>query len=128
MIVKLCAIDVGLKRIGVATSVFADIVTPQEPILRKNRDQAANDVDKFLSDNGIDKLIVGYPTSSVDMQNRIKHFVGLLKFDGDKVFVEEDMSSIEAEEQTKGIIKHKRDGKIDSIAASIILKRYLGCL
>ena len=125
---KLCAIDVGLKRIGVATSVFADIVTPQEPILRKNRDQAANDVDKFLSDNGIDKLIVGFPTSSVDMQNRIKHFVGLLKFDGDKVFVEEDMSSIEAEEQTKGIIKHKRDGKIDSIAASIILKRYLGCL
>jgi putative Holliday junction resolvase len=126
--VKLCAIDVGLKRIGVATSVYADIVTPQEPILRKNRDQAANDVDKFLSDNGIDKLIVGYPTSSLDMQNRIKHFVGLLKFDGDKVFVEEDMSSIEAEEQTKGIIKHKRDGKIDSIAASIILKRYLGCL
>ncbi len=125
---KLCAIDVGLKRIGVATSVYADLVTPQEPILRKNRDQAANDVDKFLSDNGIDKLIVGYPTSSLDMQNRIKHFVGLLKFDGDKVFVEEDMSSIEAEEQTKGIIKHKRDGKIDSIAASIILKRYLGCL
>ncbi len=125
---KLCAIDVGLKRIGVATSVYADIVTPQEPILRKNRDQAANDVDKFLSDNGIDKLIVGYPTFSLDMQNRIKHFVGLLKFDGDKVFVEEDMSSIEAEEQTKGIIKHKRDGKIDSIAASIILKRYLGCL
>lgn len=125
---KLCAIDVGLKRIGVATSVFADIVTPQEPILRKNRDQAANDVDKFLSDNAIDKLIIGYPSSSIDMQNRIKHFVGLLKFDGDKVFVEEDMSSIEAEEQTKGIIKHKRDGKIDSIAASIILKRYLGCL
>jgi putative Holliday junction resolvase len=126
--VRLCAIDVGLKRIGVATSVFSDIVTPQVPILRKNRDQAANDVDKFLRDNGIDKLIVGFPTSSVDMQNRIKHFVGLLKFDGDKVFVEEDMSSIEAEEQTKGIIKHKRDGKIDSIAASIILKRYLGCL
>lgn len=125
---RLCAIDVGLKRIGVATSVFSDIVTPQVPILRKNRDQAANDVDKFLRDNGIDKLIVGFPTSSVDMQNRIKHFVGLLKFDGDKVFVEEDMSSIEAEEQTKGIIKHKRDGKIDSIAASIILKRYLGCL
>ena len=125
---RLCAIDVGLKRIGVATSVFADIVTPQVPILRKNRDQAANDVDKFLSENQIDKLIVGYPTSSVDMQNRIKHFVGLLKFEGVKVFVEEDMSSIEAEEQTKGIRKHQRDGKIDSIAASIIHKRYLGCL
>lgn len=125
---KLCAIDVGLKRIGVATSVFGDIVTPQEPILRKNRDQAANDVDKFLNDNAIDKLIIGYPSSSIDMQNRIRHFAGLLKFDGVKVFVEEDMSSIEAEEQTKGILKHKRDGKIDSIAASIILKRYLGCL
>lgn len=125
---RLCAIDVGLKRIGVATSVFADIVTPQEPILRKNRDQAANDVDKFLTLNQIDKLIIGYPSSSIDMQNRIRHFSGLLKFGGEKVFVEEDMSSIEAEEQTKGIVKHKRDGKIDSIAASIILKRYLGCL
>jgi putative holliday junction resolvase len=92
--VRLCAIDVGLKRIGVATSVFADIVTPQEPILRKNRDQAASDVDKFLTLNQIDKLIIGYPSSSIDMQNRIRHFSGLLKFGGEKVFVEEDMSSM----------------------------------
>jgi len=35
------------------------------------------------------------------------------------------MSSIEAEELMKGDIKYKRDGRIDSIAAKIILERYL---
>ena len=59
------------------------------------------------------------------MQNRIKHFVGLLKFNKEILFQEENMSSIEAEELTRGEIKHKRDGRIDSIAAKIILDRYL---
>jgi putative Holliday junction resolvase len=35
------------------------------------------------------------------------------------------MSSIEAEDLIKGEIKYKRDGRIDSLAAKIILERYL---
>lgn len=35
------------------------------------------------------------------------------------------MSSIEAEELMKGDIKYKRDGRVDSLAAKIILERYL---
>jgi putative Holliday junction resolvase len=35
------------------------------------------------------------------------------------------MSSVEAEELIKGTIKYKRDGRIDSLAAKIILERYL---
>jgi len=35
------------------------------------------------------------------------------------------MSSIEAEDLMKGEIKYKRDGRIDSLAAKIILERYL---
>ena len=59
------------------------------------------------------------------MQRRIKHFVELLEFSGEIKFQNEDMSSIEAEELIKGEIKHKRDGRIDSIAAKIILERYI---
>jgi putative Holliday junction resolvase len=59
------------------------------------------------------------------MQNRIKHFVSLLEFKNEIIFQEENMSSIEAEELTKGDMKHKRDGRLDSIAAQIILDRYL---
>ena len=35
------------------------------------------------------------------------------------------MSSIEAEELMKGEIKYKRDGKVDSLAAKIILEGFL---
>jgi putative Holliday junction resolvase len=122
---KLASIDVGLKRIGVAICLTSNIVTPQTAILRKNRDQAASDVNAFLKEWEIEKLIVGFPSASVDMQNRIKHFVGLLNLSIPYEFCEENMSSIEAEEMIKGEIKYKRDGRVDSLAAKIILERYL---
>ena len=122
---KLASIDVGLKRIGVAICLTSNIVTPQTAILRKNRDQAASDVNAFLKEWEIEKLIVGFPSASVDMQNRIKHFVGLLNLSIPYEFCEENMSSIEAEELIKGEIKYKRDGRVDSLAAKIILERFL---
>lgn len=122
---KLACIDIGLKRIGVAICLSSDIVTPQSAILRKNRNQAANDVNAFLKEWEIEKLIVGLPSASEDMQKRINHFVKLLELDIPFEFQEENMSSIEAEDLIKGEIKYKRDGRIDSIAAKIILERYL---
>ncbi|WP_417331935.1 Holliday junction resolvase RuvX [Halarcobacter sp.] len=122
---KLCCIDIGLKRIGLAICLQGDIVTPLPAILRKNRNQASNDVLKALNEWEIDTLIVGYPSASEDMQKRIKHFVNLLDFDKEIIFQEENMSSIEAEDLMKGDIKYKRDGRVDSLAAKIILERYL---
>ncbi|RXK03103.1 MULTISPECIES: Holliday junction resolvase RuvX [Arcobacteraceae] len=122
---KLCCIDIGLKRIGLAICLQGDIVTPLPAILRKNRNQASNDVLKTLNEWEIDTLIVGYPSASEDMQKRIKHFVNLLDFDKEVIFQEENMSSIEAEDLMKGDIKYKRDGRVDSLAAKIILERYL---
>ena len=122
---KLACIDVGLKRIGLAICVGSNIVNPQTAVLRKNRNQAANDVNTFLKEWEIEKLIVGYPSSSEDMQKRIKHFVNLLELSIPYEFCEENMSSIEAEDLMKGDIKYKRDGRVDSLAAKIILERYL---
>lgn len=103
----------------------SNIVTPQSAILRKNRDQAAADVNKFLKEWEIEKLIVGFPSSSEDMQKRIKHFINLLDLKIPYELQEENMSSIEAEDLIKGEIKYKRDGRIDSLAAKIILERFL---
>ena len=122
---KLASIDVCLKRIGVAICLTSDIVTPQTAILRKNRNQAANDVNAFLKEWEIEKLIVGIPSSNEDTQNRIKHFGGILELKIPFEFQEENMSSIEAEELIKGEIKYKRDGRVDSLAAKIILERFL---
>ena len=125
---KLASIDVGLKRIGVAICLDGNIVMPQNAILRKNRNQAARDIKTFLEEWEIEKLIVGLPKdaeSSEEMERRIKHFVSLLDLQIEIVYQDEQSSSIEAKELTMGLFKHKKDGKIDSIAAKIILERYL---
>lgn len=125
---KLASIDVGLKRIGVAICLDSSIVIPQNAILRKNRNQAARDVNDFLKAWEIDKLIVGLPKdadNSEEMERRIKHFVSLLNLTIEVSYQDEQNSSLEAKELTQGVFRHKRDGKIDSIAAKIILERYL---
>ncbi len=125
---KLASIDVGLKRIGVAICLSSNIAIPQNAILRKNRNQAARDVNIFLEEWEIEKLIVGLPldaTNSEEMERRIKHFISLLKLSIPVAYQDEQSSSIEAKELTQGVFKHKKDGKIDSVAAKIILERYL---
>ena len=126
---NLASIDVGLKRIGLALCLKGtSIVIPKEAVLRKNRNQAAIDVKEFLDAWNIDKLIVGLPkggSSEEEMTRRIKHFVSLIRFQKEIVYVDEYGSSVEAEELTKGVFKHKKDGKVDSIAAKIILERFL---
>jgi len=125
---KLASIDIGLKRIGIAICLDSNIVIPQNAILRKNRNQAAHEVNTFLKEWEIEKLIVGLPlnaSSSEEMERRIKHFVSLLTLNIPVIYQDEQSSSIEAKELTKGIFRHQKDGKIDSIAAKIILERYL---
>ncbi|MFK5976674.1 MAG: Holliday junction resolvase RuvX [Sulfurovum sp.] len=125
---KLASVDVGLKRIGVAICLDGSIVIPLNAIMRKNRNQASKEVREFLIEWEIEKLIVGLPKdarSSEEMERRIKHFVSLLELSIPIAYQDEQSSSIEAKELTMGVFKHKKDGKIDSIAAKIILERYL---
>ncbi len=125
---KTAAIDIGLKRIGIAVSLDEKIVIPLNAVLRKNRNQAAKDVDRFLKEYSIRKVIVGIPKggkSEEEMKRRIEHFISLLEFDQEIIYIDEYGTSYEAKEMTKGVFKQKRDGKIDSVAAALILQRYL---
>lgn len=121
------AIDVGLKRIGIA-QYTAGIAIPLEPILRKNRHQAAQEIDLLLEQKNTQMLIVGIPkegSSSEEMERRIRHFVGLLKFRKEIYFVDESYSSKEASERVRGVFKDQRNGRLDSLSALIILERFL---
>ena len=125
---KIASLDIGLKRIGCAICIDEKTVMPQTAILRKNRNQAARDVDTFLKVHEIDTLVVGLPkggASSDEMQRRIEHFISLLEYDKTLFYQDEYGSSLEAKELMRGVIKQKRDGKVDSIAAKIILERWL---
>ena len=127
---KIAAIDVGLKRIGTAICLEGTIVLPQPAIIRRNRNQAARDVTTFLSEWGIDTLVVGLPrggSSEEEMERRVRYFVGLLDLpESVQVFYQDEAdSSAEAKEQMQGVMRQKRDGRIDSLAAKVILERWL---
>lgn len=122
------AIDVGLKRIGVALSFDASVAFPQPAILRKNRNQAALEVQQLLAEWKVAVLVVGLPKggqSAEEMERRIRHFVGLVAFEQAVCYVDEYGTSLEAKERMRGVTKQTRDGKVDSTAALIILERFL---
>lgn len=125
---KYLCIDLGLKRIGLAYSAHQSIVTPLQAIIRKNRNQASDEVKKAIKEWEITAVVVGIPlggSSEGEMRRRITHFMGLVDFDGEVFYQDEAGSSKEAEALIKGEIKQVRDGRIDSISAMIILQRYL---
>jgi putative Holliday junction resolvase len=125
---KYLAIDLGLKRIGLAYSAHKDIVTPLPSIIRKNRNQASDEVKKVIKEWEINCVVVGVPlggSSEDEMKRRIAHFMNLVDFEVDVYYQDEAGSSKEAEALIKGEMKHIRDGRIDSISAMIILQRYL---
>jgi len=129
--VKYIAIDLGLKRIGLAYSAHKDIVTPLPAVIRKNRNQASSEVKKILDEWEVDSVVVGIPlggSSEEEMKRRIAHFMNLVAFTGKILYQDEAGSSLEAENMMKGEIKYIRDGRIDSISAMIILQRYLQTL
>jgi len=125
---KYIAIDLGLKRIGLAYSAHKDIVTPLPAVIRKNRNQASAEVKKVLLEWEVDTVIIGVPlggSSEDEMKRRIAHFMNLVDFEGELMYQDEAGSSLEAQNRMKGEIKYIRDGRIDSISAMIILERYL---
>ena len=151
------ACDIGLKRIGLAT-IIEGIILPLEPIFRKNRNQASQDLRKVLQKRGAKTLIVGLPEDIEDIEDikiakqnvmssqaissqnpttaRIKHFISLLdcaSLSCEVVFVDESFSSHYALENLAHATKSTRkkaskDGRLDSLAACEILRRYIASL
>ncbi|GAA7104985.1 Holliday junction resolvase RuvX [Helicobacter pylori] len=123
------ACDVGLKRIGIA-ALLNGVILPLEAILRQNRNQASRDLSDLLREKNIQVLVVGKPNESyADTNARIEHFIKLLDFKGEIVFINEDRSSIEAYENLGHLgKKNKRlaikDGRLDSLSACRILECY----
>ncbi|MEJ2499753.1 MAG: Holliday junction resolvase RuvX [Campylobacterales bacterium] len=122
------AIDLGLKRIGLAYTAEGSIVTPLPAIERKNRNQASQAVKDVISEWGIKQIVIGIPmggSSEAEMRRRVAHFMNLVGFEGPVAYQDESDSSLEAEAMMRGEIRYKRDGRVDSLSAKVILERYL---
>ena len=125
---KILAIDLGLKRIGLAFTPDGRIVTPLPAVERKNRNQASQAIKDVIAEWGVEGIVVGIPMggdSEAEMRRRVAHFMDLVSFEGPVDYQDESGSSLEAEAMMKGEIRYKRDGRVDSLSAMIILQRYL---
>lgn len=103
-------------------------MTPLNAIERKNRNQASAAVKEAIVEWGVEAVVIGIPiggSSEDEMRRRVEHFMKLVDFDGPVYFQDESHSSLEAEESMKGMMKQKKDGRIDSLAAKIILERWI---
>lgn len=133
---KILACDVGLKRIGLA-HIVQGIILPLDPIIRHNRNQAAMKLLELLEQREIETLIVGMPSGGLGQdtstQERIRHFIGLLAYNKEIVYVDEDFTSTHALESLRHTRKESKkayvkNGVLDSLSACEILRRYVDSL
>ena len=127
-------IDFGLKRIGIALSdIMGFLASPYTTLNRTNTNDDILFIKKIIDENSIKIVVFGLPYEMSGSEGEIaiktKEFAELLQQSA-KVeikFVDERLSSIEAEEQLRLTIKDwkKRKLLLDQVSASIILQSYL---
>lgn len=133
---KIVALDMGEKRIGMAISLENRSVFPLQTILRKNLEEDFQNILEMIQEYSLEKLVVGFPynmdgTESAQSK-KIKIFVkSLEKFLKEKnidvsiEFSDERLTSWEAREKLSGKKAKKNKQAIDAIAACLILENYL---
>lgn len=127
---KVLAIDVGQKRVGLATSDELGMLA--SPFGFLDRDEAANKIVGIISQENIGQIVVGLPyLPSGDLGSQaedVHHFVTELQVltSVGIDFENEILSSVEATNRLKKMKRHIKDkGEVDAMAATIILEGYM---
>ncbi len=133
--VSALGLDIGKKRIGVAGCDGTGLIAT--PIMTIERTGFTDDVQQLttlIAEREVTLLVIGLPYSlkgEVGMQGeRILKYAQRLErvFNLPMVYVDERLSSIEAESQLKskrGFSPRRDKAKIDAYAAAIILQQWL---
>ena len=119
------AIDFGLKRVGVAWH-FGGITLPLPAINFHSVSQVAREINAILAQKSPKILLFGIVRE--ELQSTLEAVISELKFSGEIKFIDENLSSAEAENFINGrknAKKLRKDGTLDSLSAMIILERYL---
>lgn len=131
---RLLALDVGDRRIGVAMSDPDGILaSPFTTLERQAKDRSLEEILRIAEENDVAEIIVGIPylmSGRVGPQARITmdYADSLAKQTHLPIRrVDERLSSIQAERllRESGVRPSENKGKIDAAAAAIILQAYL---
>ena len=129
---KLMALDVGTKRIGIALAdSFIKIAIPFTTVeVNNDVDFAIKQIIEIILKEEIEVLVVGLPRNQSGEETSktvyTKEFVKNFEYSVDRIdFQDESLTSIQAENRLKSYGKPYSKGDIDMNAASIILQDYL---
>jgi len=128
-------LDLGTKTLGVSVSDPLGIIASSKEIIRheENYDKLLEEVENLVNELKIDQIVLGYPKNMNntlgERANKSLEFKKMLeeKLNIPVILMDERLSTKEA---TDLLIKNdtsrkKRKQVIDSLAATIILQRYL---
>ncbi|OQY29977.1 MAG: Holliday junction resolvase RuvX [Candidatus Cloacimonetes bacterium 4572_55] len=133
---RILAVDYGERRIGLAISdAFQWTARPLETIDRKKSPDTASLIHRIILENDVGEIVVGMPFNmdgtKGESSERVENFVKMLK----KIvtcpifFEDERCTTLLAHEiiREMGYNKRirKRKGKVDQMAAVLILKSYI---
>ena len=131
---RILGVDYGDVRVGLALSDSNKIIArPFKTLINKNSKDLLINLEEIINQNEIDEIVIGVPYNmsgqDTKQTEKVREFIDVLKqkFELSINLIDERLTSIEAE----GIM-HKMNiktgsnkGKIDKIAASIILQEHL---
>lgn len=127
------AIDFGERRIGLAISdARGRVAVPMDAIHRTSDRQALEELAALVAEESVERLVVGEPRrldgSRGDAAERVGRFADkLAQATGLPIeMIDESLTSVEAAARMAPRRKRRaRDGRLDSIAAQILLQESL---
>jgi putative Holliday junction resolvase len=134
---KLMSIDVGTKRIGIAScDELRFIATPKKIINRTNINSDFLLIKEFAFSNLIKAVVIGFPLHMDGKLNNMSEYCNRFAQDLDIylkknncelciIFADERLSSFEAQDVARDIPKRKKQKHHDDIAAAFILQRFI---
>lgn len=127
-------IDFGEKRVGLALSdPQARYAIPLTTLERRNDRSVAREISRLAAERGVVRLVLGEPLgldgTRGDAAQRVRRFGARLeKTSGLPLqYVDEALTSVEAEAQLRevGVDPRKNPGRVDALAAQILLQEAL---
>lgn len=133
---RILAVDHGTKRIGLAMTDELGLVLPLPLLASEGDEPAAARIAELAKERGVAKVLVGLPINMDDTHGpaaqKVEKFCALIErgLEGSGIVVirrDERLTSWEAEATLSagGVHPMNRKGKIDTIAAQLILRDYL---
>ena len=135
---RLMALDVGDRRIGIAVSESGVLARPHSILHRKSKKEDFARLGRLITELKIARLVVGLPhtlsgeTPIGPQARRIKRYAEALAealaktIEISIVYFDESYSTVDAEAYLVSAGRRKKPGQhIDDVAAAVILQNYL---